>query len=312
MTDRQMREWLKKGDIAGQLILVSDEPLLVNNSIAAVKAALKLDESFDYDAFSAVEADPGEIVGKYYVAPFASARRLIVVRELENIETGELNRFAALLGEAPATNVMVMVYGLEKDTGARRNAAIYKKLEETFKKARVVTYEEEKGKVAGWIATKAKKKDLNLSGEIVKYLAEEFANDITGLKNEFEKIENYLYEAKHMGVDDARDLASGLCNLNKYRMVSAFFKGQPDILDQFEELKPYIHSYAEITDALVRNALYAGTRPSNSGTGLEQIVEQVRVIDRKIKSSSYFTDLYIEIFFLNNSSRYSPGRPHGK
>jgi len=311
MTDREMRNALKKGSIYDQYLLVGDEPLLIENSISAIKEALKIDESFDLDVYSLSETPVEEITEKLYLVPFASAKRLLIVKDLEEIDEREIKQFASYLNKAPFLNCLIIVFKLEKDSRGRKHDNIYSKLGDIFKNGHIVSYDGEKEFMHKWIVAIADRKKLNLSKSIIDYLENEFKNDVTGLKNEFDKIENYLYEAKQLGIHEMKDLGRGLCDFDKYQMVNAFLQGKQEALSQFEELKPYLQSYAEIVDALIRGTIYR-TRFENEELDLKGFVEGIQNIDRKVKASSYFDDLYIELFFIRNMMSSSKGGVHGR
>ncbi|HEX7319575.1 MAG TPA: hypothetical protein VF399_04365 [bacterium] len=314
MIDEEMRDLLKKGTIHNQYLLMGNEPLLTENSIAAIRDALKVDPSFDLDSFYADDTEIEAITERFCLSPFASARRLIVVKDIEKLEkNGELKEFADAVNGARAMNCLVMIYTIRKDLKPSRYEALYKKVSAYFKQARLVTYKEEKGQVRRWIMTKIKREKLDISPVVIEYLESEFKHDITGLKNEFEKIKNYLSEAKQLGVSEIRDLAVGLCDYDKYHLVRAFLQGKPEALSLFEELKPYVKHYAEIVDALVRGTLYAheDLKSTEPGT-LRTILGQIQNIDRKMKTNTYFEDLHMELFFVQNITLTRKGGVYGR
>jgi DNA polymerase III delta subunit len=314
MIDEEMRDALKKGTIHYQYLLMGNEPLLIENSIAAIRDALKVDQAFDLDTFFAGDTEIEAIMERFSFSPFASARRLIIVKDIEKLEkSGELKEFADAVNGARAMNCLVMVYTVKKDLKLSRHEALYKKVSACFRQARLVTYKEEKGQVRRWIMTKIRRERLDISPAVIEYVESAFKHDITGLKNEFEKIKNYLNEAKQLGLSEIRDLAVGLCDYDKYHLVNAFLQGKPEALGLFEELKPYVRHYAEIVDALVRGTLYAhedlrGTEP---GT-LRTILGEIQNIDRKMKTNTYFEDLHMELFFVQNMTLTRKGGVYGR
>ncbi len=308
-----MRDLVKKGTVDDQYLLVGDEPLLFEHSIAAIRDALKVDQTFDLDAFFADDTEIEAIMERSCLFPFASARRLIIVKNIEKYERGDLKKFADAVNRAPAANCLVAVYLIDKAIGAKKPHVSPKEVPSFFKRAQLVTYEEEKEKVHDKIMATIKRDKLEISPAIIKYLESEFKNDITGLKNEFDKIKNYLYEAKQVGMDEIKDLAVGLCDNGKYNLVNAFLEGRPETLSLFEELKPYIKHYAEIVDALVRGTLYAYKDLNNTEPmTLRTILGQIQGIDRKMKTNTYFEDLHMELFFVQNLTLTRKGGVYGR
>lgn len=299
MDDRELREQLKNGQVYNQYLLIGTEPLLIENAVRVVKDTLKVDESFDYDSFSISETSLDDVISKLYLSPFTSVRRLVVVKNLEELDTKELEIFADAICDSKTNNCVIMVYLISKEH-QRYNK--YKRIVTKFPRAQYVTFIPDKKLIHKWIIAKIKKDNLDFSTAMIHYLEEEFSNDITGLKNEFDKIENYLHEAKALNSDNMKDLAQGLCDFNKYHLVDTFLDGKPEALACFEELSPYVRSYAEIVDALTRGILYYIQRRGDVNQGinefLEDILDEIIAIDRKVKTSSFFVHLLLELFLL--------------
>lgn len=311
MTDSELRDLLKKGTIYNQYLLIGDEPLLIDNSITAIKDALKINESFDLDTYSIAETPVEEIVEKFYLFAFASSKRLLVVKNLEEIDNKELQHFAELINRSSSSNCIIMTYKIDKENKSKKYDAVYKKIMSMFNNTRCVTFLEGKELIHKWIVKTINRRKLNLSSSIIHYLENEFKNDITGLKNEFEKIENYLCEAKQMGNKEIADLAKGLCDFDKYQMVNTFLQGRQESLSQFEELKPYLHSYAELVDALIRS-LISQIRVIKGDFNMADFLDEILRIDRKVKTSSYFSELFLELFLLKNYCLLKRGVGYGR
>lgn len=314
MNDRDVRELLKKGKVYNQYLLIGDEPLLIDNTVKAIKDALKVDESFDLDTFSISETSIEEIMSKFYLMPFSSERRLIIVKNLEELDNRTLTNFAETINRTSSQNCLVMTHRIQKDDKKYENFC--KKMAALFKNAKCVTFQRNKALIHKWIISKIKRDNLNFSPSMINYLEDEFCNDITGLKNEFEKIENYLCEAKKLNTESMKDLAKGLCVFNKYQIVDTFLQGGKDTIELFEELRPYLRSCAEMIDALTRGLIFYTQRKKNEfefrNISITNILDEITAIDRKVKKSSYFANLMLELFFLNNANLFRKGAIYGK
>jgi len=300
MTDRQFRETIGKGVIESHYLLASNEGLLIDNAIKAIKEALKVDESFDLDIFSLSETPIEEIASRLYITPLASARRLLVVRDLEELDNKDLISFADLIGNVKTDNCIVMVYRIEKEKRNVDNS--YRKMLELMPALTSVIFTPDKELIHKLIINKVQRDNLKLSSSVIGYLEEEFKNDVTGLKNEFEKIDNYLHETKKSDIADIKDLAVGLCDFDRYVLADEFYDGKPMLVEHFERLKPYLSSYAEIVAALtwglVRRLRAKKTRQVFSNAKVKEIVNDIVMIDRKTKRSSYFAHLLMDIFLM--------------
>jgi len=309
MKSGQFKESLKKGKVANQYLMIADEPLLIDNAIKLIKKALDINGPFDCDTFFASETPVEEIFQKLYLAPFSSAKRLIVVKNLEELNNKTLASFAEVINHATSQNCLVMTYVVDKD--ARRSARAQKKIEGLFTQTKPVFFKTDASLIHKWIASKIKRDNLKLTPSLVHYLEEEFNNDITGLKNEFDKIENYLHETGAMSTADIKDLAKGVCNFNKYHIANAFTKGRKDILELFEELRPYLRSYAEIVDALTRSFVFYVQRNKTAKRSMVKLTDEVTQIDQQVKKSSNFVYLMLELFFLRNVNFFRKGAIYG-
>lgn len=314
MNEREVRELLKKGEVYNQYILIGDEQLLIDNTVRTIKDASKVNESFDLDTFFISETPIEDIMSKFYLTPFASTQRFIIVKNLEELDYRALTNFAKFMNSTSSKNCLVMTYRVKKSE--KKFDKVYKKIAGLFKNAKGVASCPNKALIHKWIISKVKRDNLNLSPSTIRYLEDEFSNDITGLKNEFEKIENYLYEAKTLDTDGIKDLAKGLCDFNKYQIVDAFLKGEGDSIKLLEELRPYLRSYAEIVDALTRGLVFYTQRNRDafrfSKKSITSILDEIIKIDRRVKKSSYFANLMLELFFLKNANLFKKGAMYAR
>jgi len=312
--ERQLKESLSGGQILNLYLLVGAEPILIDRALKAIKDTLRVEESFDTDIFSLPEAALEDIVAKSFLMPFQSARRLLVVRNLERVSNRELNDFAEAISRNSSGNCMVLIYQVDKEVRSRKDAL--KKLSVMFPHAECVVLIPDPGSVKKWIQAKIRRDNLALDDSMVDYLEEEFNDDITGLKNEFDKIENYLHEAGDIDKEGIRNLSKGLCNLDKYQMVDSFLNGRSDVLRIFEELQPYLPTNAILVDALTRGILNHARRKDGvirpNRKTLVDVVAQLIMVDRKIKTSSVFARLSMELFILQNAGTLKNGVSYGR
>ena len=314
MTDREFRDTIKSGKICSQYLLLSDEGLLLDGAIKTLKDGLVVNEAFDLEVFSISEAAFEDIVARFYVTPFASNRRLVIIKNLEELGKKDFTAFAESMKKIHSANCLVMSYLAEKDY--TRRDYTYDQIVDMFPNAECVKFIPDEKLIHTWIMRKLNRDNLKLSSSIISYLEDEFQNDITGLKNEFEKIENYLYEAQNLYQDGIEDLSQGLPDFNKYRLVEEFLAGKTETLARFEELNPYLDSYPEIIYALTMGlARVFGVDKKVSKTQdvlFGEILNDVIAIDRKIKRGSNFVHLALELFLLKRVSLFSRGVGYGR
>ena len=314
MNDKQLKTSLKKGEILNQYVLIGNEPLLIDRSLAEIKKAMKVEESFDVDRFSLPDATIDDILSKLFLMSLSSKRRLLIVENLEMVSSHDLDNFAGSVSRAKYSNCLVLTYRIDKD--ARNTRKILKKLAEVFPEAECVVHTAKRDEVKVWIQSTIRRDELALDSSMVAYLEEEFSNDVTGLKNEFHKIENYLEEVGSIGAGDMKDLAKGLCDYDRYQVADAFVDGRSDALEMFEEVQPYIPSNAVMVDAFTRSIIKRARSKDRtlpvSRASLREILDQLIVVDRKIKTSSIFIRLLMELFILHNAGILRNGVSYGR
>ncbi len=310
MKGDQLKKTLKQGKIANQYLLIADEAIFIENAIESIKEILDINEPFDYDTFSASETPVEEIIQKLYLNPFGSSKRLLVVKHLEELKNNALSSFAKAINQTKSQNCLVMTQVVNKD--ARRSTRGKKKIDKLFSQAVAVFFSTDKSIIHTWISVKTKRDNIKLTPSLMRYLEEEFSNDITGLKNEFDKIENYLHEAGTLNTTNIKDLAKGLCNFNQYQVANAFVNGKKDILELFEELRPYLKHPAEIVDALARSFVSHVQRNKNAKTSMVKLTNEITDIDKRVKRSSTFSYLMLELFFLRNENFFRKGARYGR
>jgi DNA polymerase III delta subunit len=312
MNDNAVRAQVQQGEISSQYILIGAEPLIMEKTIEHIEQNLHIDRTFDYETFSLAETPIEEVLSKVYSTAFSSSRRLIVAKNLEELDTASLTEFADTINEVKTGNCLVMLYRLSKDE--KKVRSVEKKLEGLFVNARCVTYRSDKNQVRNWIEAKVRKDNLPLSTAMMRYLEDEFSNDITGLKNEFDKIENYLSETSSISTSHIQDLAKGLCDFNAYQMIDSFLKGNANAVTLFVELQPYIRAYPEIVGALTWRIMYNAQHAYSvlrTGTMLRRLLHEVADLDKSVKTGSLFVQTKLELFFLKNARVFKKGAVYG-
>jgi DNA polymerase III delta subunit len=316
MKENQLRESLEHGVIQGQYLVVGTEPLLIDRAVDKIRKALGGEAPFDIDNFSLPDAEFEEIIARLHLAPFQLTRRLLIVRDIERVSKSDLGDFAKMVNARSSGNCVVLTLRLEKDVKDRKKSSVSPgDLEKAFPNAEVVTAQADAGTVRGWIKKKASENNIMLDDALVRYLEEEFRDDITGLRNEIAKITNYLHEASRLDRNTVRDLARGLGDYDKYEMASFVVEGRSDALRRFEETYPFMLD-VEFAPVLARRLLNQA-RQSNRAmrhdrNALADLLAQLSVIDRKVKLSSPFARLSMELYIMRNTGVIMNGASHGR
>ncbi|MEO0185471.1 MAG: DNA polymerase III subunit delta [candidate division WOR-3 bacterium] len=309
MMEKEFKEQTRKKVLYNHYFLVSEESLLINNAINDIKQALNVDESFDFESCSVQEYEYPDLVNKILTAPFASSRRVVVLKNIEKESHNNLKEFALMLGRVPSSTCLVMVYQMDKKGRHGRGGDDYKKILELFPDAHCVILSPDETTIHKWIVKKMESLGIRGCSDIVNYLKEEFSDDITGLKNEIQKIENYLFQAKQLGLGEVKEISRGLSDYDVYHMANDFFQHRHKAIEQFVELKPYIRTPAIVIDAMGRLLRNHALRSDDKS--FRYLAAELLRIDSRLKTGSDFVDTMLEIFIIKNLGVLSKGVIYG-
>ncbi|MEO0227030.1 MAG: DNA polymerase III subunit delta [candidate division WOR-3 bacterium] len=299
MNIKELKAQLDAKKIAKQYLLVGNEPSMITDAIGMIKSAISVNESFDYEVLTLTESTPEEIVSRLYTIPFASSRRMVVVKQLEEMEKGELINFAQLVRNLPDSCCLVMTYQLDKEMGFKKINEVQQKIFSAFPNAQHIFLMPDKKYIHDLLTTKLNQMKFNIPSDLIQYLEAEFSKDLLGLENELLKIKNYLCEAKKIPHGFSGDFIKGVSDYNKYAVARAFLDGKPEVLRRFEEIKPYLQSPAEVIDALVR-VTNSSVQKKEIRNFRAEILDELSRIDHRIKIGSIFADILLEIFLIRN------------
>jgi DNA polymerase-3 subunit delta len=292
-------------------LLLSDELLLVNNKIDELKKILKIDESFDLEVCSIQDYEYSEIINKILTPPFISQKRMLILKNLEKKNLKDLEEFAHILPRIPKFCCLITVYMIDKKRSARQKSESFNKLRELFPNARSVILMPDKTTVQRWIVKKLESLGLEDRHDIVDYLVEEFSDDVTGLKNEIQKIENYLYQTKQLGFSEAKDILGVLPEYDVYKVAKNFFQRHKETLRQLVSLLTYLRTPVILVDALGQT-LSSYARNANDEKIIRYLTGELLRIDSRLKTGSDFGDILLEILFIKNLLGVNKGAIYGK
>ncbi|OPX17620.1 hypothetical protein BXT86_05555 [candidate division WOR-3 bacterium 4484_100] len=119
-----------------------------------------------------------------------------------------------------------------------------------------------------------------------------------------------------MNSDQLKDLTKGFYDIERYYLVEAFLKRNPEVLEVFERLRPYLHSYAEVVAMIGRGLVY-NLLKTRSVIGLNKseikgIVEELSTIDRRIKKGSHLGYVLLELFLFKSLEDFRKGAFYGR
>ncbi len=304
-----------KGDtkdiIYNHYLILSDEQILIDNMINDIKKTLKINESFDFETCSIQEYDYPDIINKIFTSPFVSPKRMLVLKNIEKKKITELQEFANMFKIVPKSCCLIMVYYADKKLSQKKVSEEFKKVCDVFPDAHSVVLMPDDTTVYRWIMKKMGAIGLKDRPEIIDYLMEEFSDDISGMKNEIQKIENYLYQTRQMGLSELKDISQGLTDYDVYLVANSFFQRKSETINQFLKIQPYLKSPMLLIDALAK-VLCNYVKKSRNEKTIRYIIAELSRIDNQVKTGSDFVELNLEIFFIKNLGGLNKGAMYGK
>ncbi len=292
-------------------IILSDEQILIDNIINDLKKNLKINESFDFETCSINDYEYSDIINKIFTAPFVSAKRMLVLRNIEKTKLNELKEFADMMKVVPPTCCLIMVYYAGKNLSLKKLLEDFKRMCEIFPNAKSIVLMPDDKTVYRWIMKKMDAIGLKNRHEIIDYLMEVFSDDLSGMKNEIQKMENYFYQTRQMGLNELKDLSPGLTDYDIYHIAHDFFQKKMETLNEFIKIQPYLRTPLILIDALAR-VLCNYAKKSKDGRTIQQISTELLRISNRVKTGSDFAELNLEIFFIKNLGGINKGALYGK
>ena len=187
------RDLKKSDEPAPVYYLHGEETYMLDEAVDAVVdfAAPEGIDDFNYDIFQGRDATGEAIVSSCETLPMMTERRIVVVRDAQEMPDEELDSLSEYL-EDPAETTCLIVHARTTETSLDGRRTVVKRL----KKAGVscefaALYENEAGEIIG---RHASKRDLRLTPAANAYLVEAVGTDLTALNSALDKIDLYVGE----------------------------------------------------------------------------------------------------------------------
>jgi DNA polymerase-3 subunit delta len=185
---------LNKREFSPIYLLMGEEPFYIDRITEWIENHV-LDETerdLNQEVLYGRDTTAGEVIGSARQFPFGAERRLVLVKEAQNIKNFELfSKYA----ENPSPNAM-LVLAYKKD---KLLATKYKPFE---KHGVVMPSEKVKDwDLSKWILSESNNHGLKVNNYIAELLAEQIGNDLTRIHNEFTKLKIILPEGSEITAD---------------------------------------------------------------------------------------------------------------
>jgi len=199
MSIKQFQQELSRGMPVPVYLLYSSEDFLLYEALSAIKEQFSDAVGFNFDAYDIKSPDDTipveQIVDVLNTMPFISARRIVVIHNVQKLAKKDVQKLDAYLLNPADTALLVMLHtgAAPKLFGAAASGSI---------KTIALTVQEKD--LPMWIMEQAKQKKARLTDRAVEYLITMAGTDLGMLSAEIEKLACFITDR----VIDVADLRS--------------------------------------------------------------------------------------------------------
>ena len=238
---------LNNREFAPIYLLMGDEPFYIDRVTEWIEEQV-LDEAerdLNQEVLYGRDTTAGEVIGSAKQFPFGAERRLVLVKEAQNIKDFDLfSKYA----ENPSPNAM-LVLAYKKD---KLPATKYKPFE---KQGVVMNSEKVKDwDLSKWILNEATNYGFKVSSYIADRLAEQIGNDLNRIHNEFTKLKIILPEGSEITADVVEQYIGISKEYNTFELTDAINKR--DVAKANKIALNMAHPSSDVTPSSIANSLY--------------------------------------------------------
>lgn len=220
---------IEKGALKPLYFLFGDEPYLLNQCVDRFKYAV-LNEGaidFNFDLFYASDADVGSIRDAVETLPMMASRRLIILREAQELSDKEWAELEPLFSTPVESSVfVVMAHRIDK---RKKTIRLLMDKGDTveFKKP----YENQ---IPQWVKYIASSLSLKISDDAIHLLHKLVGNHLTEIESELKKLADYVGDKGKIEVQDVAQAVSRSREENVFDFTKAI--GENDRVKALEHL----------------------------------------------------------------------------
>lgn len=321
----QLHSRLERNIIDPVYLVMSDEAFMIDDAIERIRSKVltKGLEDFNLDVFYGQSADLNHIRDTIETLPLMAERRLIILKEAQDIKDKDLELLLPMLENPVSTSVVILT---TKKMDQRKK--FYKKSEQAG--CVVKLQKPYPNQVPNWIHYLAQRNRAQISADSVLLLQQLVGSNLTDLDNEIKKLVQYAGGSRTIEVDDVLhvvsktrvdsvfDFTNAIGNLDKARallsLANLLENGQSEI-GILMLVARHLRILMSIQDGLKAgvsgNALTARVGVSNffirqyieqsrswTSDKLERTYRALMETDRALKSSPLSSHIWLENFVI--------------
>jgi DNA polymerase-3 subunit delta len=185
------RDLKKRESPAPVYYLHGEETYMLDEAVDAVLGFAAPDglNDFNYDSFQGRDATGEAIVSACEMLPMMVDRRIVLVRDAQDMPMSELEELSDYLDD-PAETTCLIVHANTTQTSLDGRKSIVRKLKKAGESCKFAAlYENEVGEI---LNKHARKRDLRLTPAATAYLIEAVGTDLTSLNSALDKIDLFV------------------------------------------------------------------------------------------------------------------------
>ncbi|MCR5747735.1 MAG: DNA polymerase III subunit delta [Lachnospiraceae bacterium] len=218
---RQVRDDVKKGDIAPVYLIYGDEAYLRENyKNTLINALVTPGDNLNFNSFRGSNTDPKEITALAVTMPFMAEKRVILVQDSGFFKkaTEEMEEY---IDNPSSDTVLVFVEsGIDKRNKAYSIAKKHDYLVEAQR------FDPEK--LPQWITVNFKRKGKKIPGSAIKLLIERAGTDLSLLDQEVEKLASFAGDREIITDEDVLTMVHRSPSASVFTMIDAIVDNKLD------------------------------------------------------------------------------------
>lgn len=234
----------------------------------------------DYDTFDGAKARGEDVVVAANTMPFLSAKRLVVVRNVDQMSADDQAALTAYVADPSPTACVVLVA-----SSLAKNTRLYKALAAADAISEYAA--PKRSELPGWVVTLFKSKGRSISRDGAEGLVRAVGKDLRKLESEADKVIAYAGEKTELGIADVEAVVTETAPTSIFEFLDALGARQcsqalvllDDLLDSGEAIQG-IHA---MTLRHVRSLI--GLRALRArGVPMGEMMRELKMADWQIKN----------------------------
>lgn len=213
---KDLQAEVRTGKVGPLYLFSGDEAFLREKAVQMLMEAA-LDpgtRAFNLDVFRCGETDPGEIASRILSFPMMASRRVVIVKDCEEIQDGPAGVLLPLLVSPPETTTAVFVCG--KVDGRRKFFATLRKY------ARVVEFKPLRERdVLTWVQDRLDAEGKRPTQEALRLLHERLGTDLGIASGEIAKLLSFVGDREAIGREDVDQVVGSVGDASVFDLTDA-------------------------------------------------------------------------------------------